>query len=118
MAGLLSTGKAEKVLTYSSVLISAVMMDKLLFTDQRKHISGALGASTVCSLVEKARIMPSIVCLFSRFTSSHFGHENIPQDCCLVSYSQTRAYHGAMWVHPAASPSYHAGYTLSKKLVW
>jgi hypothetical protein len=77
---------------------------QIVITDQRKRISGALGASRVGSLVEKARIMSSVVCLFSCFTPSRFEHGNIPEDCCLVSYSQTRAYHGAMWVHPAASP--------------
>jgi hypothetical protein len=77
---------------------------QLIITDQRKPISGALGASKVDSLVKNARIMSSVVCLFSCFTSSHFEHGDIPKDCCLVSYSQMRAYHGAMWVHPAASP--------------
>jgi hypothetical protein len=77
---------------------------QIVITDQRKRVSGALGVSKICLLVEKARIMSSIVCLFSCFTSSRFGHEDIPKDCCVVSYSQTRAYHGAMWVHPAASP--------------
>jgi hypothetical protein len=77
---------------------------QIVITDQRKRVSGALGVSEICLLVEKARIMSSIVCLFSCFTSSRFGHEDIPKDCCLVSYSQTRAYHGSMWVHPAASP--------------
>jgi hypothetical protein len=75
---------------------------QIVITDQRKRVSS--GASKVGLLVEKARIMSSVVCLFSCFSSSRFGHEDIPKDCFLVSYSQTRAYHGSMWVHPAASP--------------
>jgi hypothetical protein len=77
---------------------------QIVITDQRKSISGTLGASKVGLLVENARIMSSVVCLFSCFTASSFEQGNIPEDCCFVSYSQTRAYHGAMWVHPAASP--------------
>jgi len=77
---------------------------QVVITDQRKRVSSAMGPSKVDSLVEKARIMHSVVCLFSCFTSSRFCHEDIPKDCCFVSYSQTRAYHGAMWLHPASSP--------------
>jgi hypothetical protein len=77
---------------------------QIVVTDQRKRISGSLGAAKVGLLLEKARIMSSVVCLFSCFTTSSVERGNIPKDCCLVSYSQTRAYHGALWVHPAASP--------------
>jgi hypothetical protein len=77
---------------------------QIVITDQRKRISGALGTSRVGSLVERARIKSSVVCLFSCFTTSGFGCGDIPHDCCVVSYSETRAYHGALRVHPAASP--------------
>jgi hypothetical protein len=77
---------------------------QIVVTDQRKRVAGALVPSRVCSLVDKARIMSSVVCLFSCFTTTGFSRENIPEDSCVVSYSQTRAYHGALWVHPAASP--------------
>jgi hypothetical protein len=77
---------------------------QIVITDQRKCTSGTVGASKVGLLVENARIMSSVVCLFSCLTTSCLKQGNIPDDCCVVSYSQTRAYHGAMWVHPAASP--------------
>ena len=78
---------------------------QVVITDQRKRDAKDLGASKLNKLVESARITPStVVCLFSCFSSTHFRPEDIPNDSCVVSYAQTEAYHGALWVHPAASP--------------
>ena len=77
----------------------------VVITDQRKRDTKALGASKLNKLVESARITPStVVCLFSCLSSTHLRPEDIPNDSCVVSYAQTRAYHGSLWVHPAASP--------------
>lgn len=79
---------------------------QVVIADQRKHVSGTLGASKIRKLAKKARVVPfvSVVCVFSCFPTTQLSREEIPTDCCVVSYSQTKAYHGAMWVHPAASP--------------
>ena len=77
----------------------------VVITDQRKRDTKALGASKLNKLVESARITPStVVCLFSCLSSTHLRPEDIPNDSCVVSYAQTRAYHGSLWVHPASSP--------------
>ena len=79
---------------------------QIVVTDQRRAASGgALAATKLKELIEKARITPStVVCLFSCLSSSRLEREDIPRDSCLVSHVQTIAYHGALWVHPAASP--------------
>ena len=79
---------------------------QIVVIDQRRAASrGALAASWLNELVEKARVTPSsVVCLFNSLSSSRLDREDIPKDSCLVSHAQTEAYYGALWVHPAASP--------------
>ncbi|EPZ34850.1 hypothetical protein O9G_001981 [Rozella allomycis CSF55] len=79
----------------------------ILINDQRKHDSGE---QTVTNLIHKALIKPNIQhvsvtvipCLFSCFSS--FSLTEIPKNSIVVSYPQSKAYHGSMWIHPAASP--------------
>ena len=87
------------------------MSGSIIVTDQRKRVSGSLGALRVSDLIENARILPKnlgdisgVACLFSCFTSSFLKSNDIPQNSCLVSYTQAKSYHGSLWVHPAASP--------------
>ena len=79
---------------------------QIVVIDQRRAASGgALAASKLIEFVEKARITPSsVVCLFNSLSSTRLEREDIPKDSCLVSHAQMRVFHGALWVHPAASP--------------
>ncbi|KAI3635616.1 hypothetical protein MIR68_006254 [Amoeboaphelidium protococcarum] len=85
----------------------------VVITDQRKRSGGSdLGAARVNSLLENARIMPDIIalnswvipCLFSCITSANVGASDLPQQSAIVSYSQSRKYHGTLFTHPASSP--------------
>ncbi|RKP17013.1 hypothetical protein ROZALSC1DRAFT_31147 [Rozella allomycis CSF55] len=79
----------------------------ILIDDQRKHDPGE---QTVTNLIHKALIKPNIQhvsvtiipCLFS--CCSSFSLTEIPKNSIVVSYPQSKAYHGSMWIHPAASP--------------
>jgi hypothetical protein len=83
---------------------------RIIITDQRNQ---PLGSNRVTDLIERARIIPQnlgfrsisvVSCVFSCFTSSSFGIQDIPNNSCVVSYSQAKDYHGSLWIHPAASP--------------
>jgi hypothetical protein len=86
---------------------------RIIVTDQRKRASQPLGSNRITNLIERARIIPQnlgfrsisvVSCVFSCFTSSSFGIQDIPNNSCVVSYNQAKDYHGSLWIHPAASP--------------
>ena len=78
---------------------------EVVITDQRKREFKPLGALKLDNLVNEAKMMPSsVVCIFSCFASTRLKPEEIPKDTCVVSFAQTEAYHGSLWIHPAASP--------------
>jgi hypothetical protein len=81
----------------------------VLYNDQRKIVAAALGAHTATALLGKARIVPQCLpdgsrCvrgLFSILASFNGSLDDIPEDCCVLSYRQHAALHGTLALHPA-----------------
>jgi hypothetical protein len=84
----------------------------VVITDQRKRSAKSMGHLSIENLIKKARITPkccgkciTAACIFSSFSSSQVSIHNLPENSCFISYNQTRAYHGSLWIHPVASPT-------------
>jgi hypothetical protein len=81
----------------------------VLYNDQRKVVASALGARTATALLNKARIVPKCLpegslCvrgLFSILASFNGSSDDLPEDCCVLSYRQHAAHHGTLALHPA-----------------
>lgn len=101
------TGKENKFVTCS---------------DQRKLIAKSLGPRTVSSLVDKARIQPTVapgpvvVGLFHILPDYNKGVDSLPPSSFLVSRPQSKAYHGVFALHPASSPFININHALQSSL--
>jgi hypothetical protein len=81
----------------------------VLYNDQRKVVAAALGVRIAVSLLDKAWIVPKCLpqgslCvrgLFSILASFNGSSDDIPEDCCVLSYRQHAAHHGTLALHPA-----------------
>ena len=79
--------------------------------DQRKRVAKDLGPTVVNQLFDDANIQPAccknsvlVRGLFSLDSKYNATESTIPQDCFLVSFKTTNAYHGSLACHPASSP--------------
>ena len=86
----------------------------VICVDQRKRVAvKTFGKKTANDLMDKARIIPSILsnadtvvpCIFSCFASSTIPIENMSRNSVIVTFSQSQNYHGCLNTHPASSPS-------------
>jgi len=81
----------------------------VLYNDQRKVVAAALSNRTATFLLNKAHIVPRYLpdgsrCvrgLFSILASFNGSLDDIPEDCCVLSYRQHAALHGTLALHPA-----------------
>ena len=81
----------------------------VLYNDQRKVVAASLGDRTAKALLTKASIVPQCLpggsrCvrgLFSILASFNGSLDDIPEDCCVLSYRQHAALHGTLALHPA-----------------
>jgi hypothetical protein len=74
----------------------------VVITDQRKRIPGYFGMKRIKAIVNKAKIVPKfhenvsmIACIFSCFSQTDLKFNQIPSESCLVSYNQSKDYHGS-----------------------